>query len=77
MKILVTGCAGFIGSELCIKLNKTKNVFVVGIDSLNNYYSKKLKKERLKRIKSKLSKKFKFYKININNKAKVNLLIVL
>lgn len=74
MKILVTGCAGFIGSELCIKLNKRKNVFVVGIDSLNNYYSKKLKKERLKRIKSKLSKKFKFYKININNKTKVNLL---
>ena len=40
--ILVTGCAGFIGFHLLIKLLK-KNIKVIGIDSLNDYYSKKLK----------------------------------
>ena len=41
-KILVTGCAGFIGFHLSKLLLDKKN-FVVGIDTLNNYYSVKLK----------------------------------
>lgn len=66
MKILITGIAGFIGSQLATKLaNKSK--LVVGIDSMNNYYSPKLKNLRLNEIKKNLGKKFIFYKSNINN----------
>ena len=49
MKILVTGSAGFIGFHLCKLLSK--NYTVVGVDSINNYYSTKLKKDRLKELK--------------------------
>ena len=35
--VLVTGCAGFIGSHVCEKLLKRGDI-VVGIDNLNNYY---------------------------------------
>ena len=38
MIILVTGCAGFIGSHLCESLLKSNNI-VFGIDNLNDYYS--------------------------------------
>ena len=37
MKYLVTGCAGFIWYHVTKFLLK-KNVNVIGIDSLNNYY---------------------------------------
>jgi UDP-glucuronate 4-epimerase len=46
MKILVTGAAGFIGYHLAIKLLK-RGDDVVGIDSINDYYSVKLKHDRL------------------------------
>ena len=39
MKYLVTGCAGFIGMHVCIKLLEEKN-YVIGVDNLNSYYSK-------------------------------------
>jgi UDP-glucuronate 4-epimerase len=65
--ILVTGCAGFIGYHLT--KNLLKNYNVVGIDNLNNYYSIKLKKDRLFNLKS---ANFKFYKISILNKKKLN-----
>ena len=44
MKILVTGCAGFIGSHTCEYLLNRKET-ILGIDILNNYYdiNKKLK----------------------------------
>jgi UDP-glucuronate 4-epimerase len=42
MVILITGSAGFIGHHLAKKLLDKKN-FIIGIDSLNNYYSIKLK----------------------------------
>ncbi len=57
--ILVTGCGGFIGFHLCFKLLEM-NFKVIGIDNLNNYYSEKLKKERLKILNE--FKKFTFYK---------------
>ena len=53
MKILVTGCAGFIGYHLCSKLLENKNLKIYGIDNLNNYYSVKLKKTRLNNLKLK------------------------
>jgi UDP-glucuronate 4-epimerase len=47
--ILVTGCAGFIGFHLSNKLLK-KKYSVVGIDNINNYYSKKLKINRIAQL---------------------------
>ena len=49
MTILITGTAGFIGFSLAKKLLEIgKNI--IGIDNLNNYYSVKLKKYRLKQL---------------------------
>tara|TARA_B100001059_G_C17729633_1_gene525477 strand:- start:204 stop:1184 length:981 start_codon:yes stop_codon:yes gene_type:complete len=64
-KVLVTGCAGFIGYHTCLKFLEEK-FHVVGIDNLNSYYDIKLKKERLKLLNQ--NKKFKFEKLNIENK---------
>ncbi len=66
MNILITGCAGFIGYSLTIKLLKKKKIFIYGIDNLNKFYSLKLKKKRLSFLKK--HKNFKFLKADINNK---------
>jgi UDP-glucuronate 4-epimerase len=64
MRYLITGSAGFIGYHLSLKLLK-KGFLVFGIDSLNNYYSNKLKLLRLKNLKR--FKNFYFKKINLCN----------
>lgn len=46
MTILVTGCAGFIGSHLVEKLLKDKHR-VIGIDNFNDYYDPKIKTRNL------------------------------
>ena len=66
--ILVTGCSGFIGFHLCKVLSKKNKV--LGLDNINNYYSPKLKKQRLEILRK--SNNFKFKKIDLNNFAKVN-----
>lgn len=67
MKILITGCAGFIGYHIAEKILKDfKEYKVYGIDNLNNYYSPELKKERI--INLKKYQKFNFKKIDISNK---------
>jgi len=68
MRILVTGCAGFIGMHLCLKLLKIHEI--IGIDNINSYYDTKLKKNRLKILNK--NKKFSFFKIDISNKKKLN-----
>ncbi len=71
MNILLSGCAGFIGfhvSNLIIK--KYNNFKLIGIDNLINYYSVSLKKKRLKILKK--SKKFKFFKLDLRDKNKLN-----
>jgi UDP-glucuronate 4-epimerase len=78
MKILVTGCAGFIGFHLVKKLI-TMGHEVVGLDNLNHYYDVRLKLDRLAElgidvyeiamghtsIKSKINKGFEFKKLDL------------
>lgn len=47
--ILVTGVAGFIGSNLAVRLLKDiKDIVVVGIDNMNDYYDVRIKEQRLR-----------------------------
>ena len=69
MKILITGCAGFIGYSLSKYLLK-KKINIYGIDNLNSAYDLKLKKNRLQNLKK--NKNFTFYKLDICNKEKLN-----
>ena len=67
--ILVTGAAGFIGSNLVKRLlNDFKPIKVIGIDSITDYYDVNLKYERLKEIES-LSKDWAFIKGSIADKT--------
>ncbi len=71
MIYLITGCAGFIGFHLSNNLLKNKKNKVYGIDSLNNYYPTKIKRERLRILKKK--KNFFFKKIDLTNKKKIGI----
>ena len=52
--ILVTGAAGFIGSNLVKRLMKDINgATIVGIDNMNDYYDVRLKEFRLKELEAK------------------------
>ena len=68
-KILVTGAAGFIGFSLTRSLLES-GFYVIGLDNLNNYYSKKLKVDRIEILKK--NKKFKFCKLDIRQKKKLD-----
>ena len=70
MQILITGAAGFIGFGISKYLLNSSNVRIIGIDNLNNYYSKKLKKDRIKELSK--YKKFSFFNINILDKKKLD-----
>ncbi len=64
MNIIVTGCAGFIGSKVCeLLLSSGHNV--IGIDNLNDSYDFNLKQYRLNRFKE--SDNFEFYKTDISD----------
>ena len=69
MKYLVTGSCGFIGSSLVKKLLEDESNKVVGIDNINDYYSVKLKEDRLSLVIS--NKNYKFYREDISNKEKI------
>ena len=62
---LITGVAGFIGFHTALNLLKKKQS-VVGVDNLNSYYSVKLKKKRLNKLKK--FKNFKFIKLDLSKK---------
>lgn len=73
MKILITGAAGFIGFGIAKYLLNSSNVTIIGIDSLNNYYSKKLKKDRIKELSK--YEKFSFFHVNILDKKNLEKII--
>lgn len=69
--ILVTGAAGFIGSNLVKRLfNDVENIKVIGIDSITDYYDVNIKYERLKEIEA-LDKDWTFVHDSIANKEAV------
>mgnify|MGYP001331948342 CR=1 FL=1 len=61
-KVLVTGSAGFIGSNLAEALCK-KDYNVLGIDCFTDYYPRKLKEQNLSNLKS--EKNFEFLETNL------------
>ncbi|MBE6327048.1 MAG: NAD-dependent epimerase/dehydratase family protein [Bacteroidales bacterium] len=70
--VLVTGAAGFIGSNLVKRLfNDVENIKVVGIDSITDYYDVNIKHERLKEIEN-LGCNWFFIKGDIADKAIVD-----
>ena len=69
--VLVTGAAGFIGSNLAKRLLQGRlNIRVVGVDNMNDYYDVRLKEERLKELSDYPS--FVFIKGDISDKATVD-----
>jgi nucleoside-diphosphate-sugar epimerase len=70
--VLVTGAAGFIGSNLVLRLFKdVREIKIIGIDNMNDYYDVNIKKERLATIQS-LGRDFVFIRGNISDKACVD-----
>jgi UDP-glucuronate 4-epimerase len=67
--ILITGAAGFIGFHLTNKFLE-KKFTVIGVDCFDSYYDVKLKKKRIYNLKKK--KNFKFYRLDISEKNKLN-----
>lgn len=54
-RVLVTGSAGFIGSNLVMRLlDNEEPISIVGLDNLNDYYDPKLKEYRLSLIETKV-----------------------
>ena len=71
MTILVTGAAGFIGSNLVKAIYKRyDSPVVVGVDNMNDYYDVRLKEERLKELEQ--YPDFTFVKGNIADKALID-----
>lgn len=69
--VLVTGAAGFIGSNLAKRLLKdVQGIKVIGIDNMNDYYDVRLKEERLKELSDYPS--FVFIKGDISDRTTVN-----
>ena len=68
-RILVTGCAGFIGFHLARRLIE-QNEQVVGIDNLSPYYDVRLKRARLKQLQHRSA--FRFVKLDLADRNKMS-----
>lgn len=67
MNCFITGVAGFIGSNLAKKLLMVeKNITVIGLDNINDYYDVRLKEHRLEELRK--FKNFVFIKGNLADK---------
>ena len=70
MAILITGAAGFIGYNFCEKFaKKNLKTRIICIDNINNYYSTKIKRKRIKRILR--HKNVLFFKIDLVDQKKL------
>ncbi len=67
-KILITGCAGFIGMHLCKRL-LNDGYEILGIDNMNDYYSPRLKEMRLDQLK--VFDNFSFIKADISKSEEI------
>lgn len=65
MKILVTGCAGFIGWKVC-ELLLNEGHTVIGVDNLDNAYDVRLKEWRLAQLQK--QKNFTSYRLDITDR---------
>lgn len=70
--VLVTGAAGFIGSNLVMELFRTiKGINIVGIDNMNDYYDVSIKEWRLNEIK-KMNGQWTFIKGDISDQDTID-----
>ena len=70
--ILITGAAGFIGSNLCIRLLKeVEGVKVIGLDNMNDYYDVNIKNYRLEQL-SEVGGDWTFIKGDLSDKQTIN-----
>jgi UDP-glucuronate 4-epimerase len=87
-KILITGTAGFIGFHSVKKLLDEGNE-IIGMDNINDYYDVRLKYARLKEtgidpneieeeklVQSKTNKKYRFIKLNLENRSALENLFI-
>ena len=75
--IVITGAAGFIGSNLVLELLRTQeSIHIIGIDNMNDYYDVSIKEWRLKEIETIASEhtesSWKFIKGNIADKKLID-----
>jgi len=70
-KLLVTGCAGFIGSKVCEFLISDGHT-VIGLDDVNDAYDQRLKKWRLAQLEGMSG--FTFHQLDICNRRALSLL---
>lgn len=69
--ILITGCAGFIGSNLAEKLISNGN-YIIGIDNFDSYYSREIKEKIFQLVSS---SNFKIIEDDIRNQKVMENLI--
>lgn len=70
--ILITGAAGFIGSNLCIRLLKeVEGVKVIGLDNMNDYYDVNIKNYRLEQL-PEVGGDWTFIKGDLSDKQTIN-----
>ena len=75
--LLITGSAGFIGSNLVLKLLQSgEKITVIGLDNLNDYYDVSLKEWRLNEIQKQADThkeiKYKFIKGDLADKSLID-----
>lgn len=74
MKVLVTGCAGFIGAQVCGRL-AADGWEVVGIDDMSDGYDTRLKDWRRDRLEESLNGRFRFTLLSIGDRDGLETLI--